>query len=83
MNAASIFGRTVPPMFTTQCGVVNLNILSAIVLAILLFSLAAVKTMGGILAFALIYGFFVGGGICKAAAYPCDGYSQCVSEKYS
>jgi hypothetical protein len=63
MNASSIAGRIIPALFVHKCGVVNLNIVMTICMTVLIYSLAVVKTTGGILAFAIIYGFFQGGGL--------------------
>jgi len=64
MNAASIAGRTVPALFVHRYGVVNLLIVITICMATMIYTLAAVKTGGGIVTFAVIYGFLEGGGRC-------------------
>jgi hypothetical protein len=62
MNGASIVGRIIPAAFVPICGNINLNIFCTICMATLIYSLVAVKTVGGVVAFAIIYGFFQGGG---------------------
>jgi len=69
MNAASIAGRTIPAIFVKRCGIVNLTIFVTIGMAALLYSLAAVKTTGGVIAFVILFGFFEGGGRCDAQSY--------------
>jgi len=61
MNAASVVGRIIPVLFVHRCGVVNLNIICTTAMAALIYSLAVVKTANGLLAFAIVYGFFEGG----------------------
>jgi MFS-type transporter involved in bile tolerance (Atg22 family) len=69
MNASSIAGRIIPALFVHKCGIVNLNIVMTICMTALIYSLAVVKTTGGIVAFAIIYGFFQGGGLSAAQSY--------------
>lgn len=63
MNAASIVGRTIPALFVSRCGIVNMIIFITICMAALIYSLAAVETARGIVAFAVIYGILEGGGM--------------------
>ncbi|GAM90205.1 hypothetical protein ANO11243_082460 [Dothideomycetidae sp. 11243] len=60
LNAASVFGRTVPNAISDYVGVLNIVGPGAIVCAILSFCLIAVKSTGGLVAVAVFYGFFSG-----------------------
>lgn len=68
MNAASIVGRTIPALFVSRCGIVNMIIFITICMAALIYSLAAVETARGIVAFAVIYGILEGGAITLTPA---------------
>lgn len=60
MNASSIFGRIVPNFFADKFGPLNVTFLFSFICAILGFSWIAVSNTGGLLVFALLYGFFSG-----------------------
>lgn len=61
LNVASIVGRILPGLLAKRLGVVNLVVVMAIGCAALMFALFAVKTVGGVVAFAIFFGFFSGG----------------------
>ena len=63
MNASSIAGRILPSLVTNQLGIINVTVFYITAMATLLFSLLGVKSAAGVMSFAVIYGFFVGG--CK------------------
>lgn len=60
LNAASIFGRVVPNFYADKTGPLNMVIPCALVAATLAFSWIAIKDAAGIIAFAILYGFFSG-----------------------
>ncbi|KLO08380.1 MFS general substrate transporter [Schizopora paradoxa] len=61
LNVASIVGRVLPGFLAKKVGIVNLVLVFAAGCAALLFSLFGVKTVGGVVAFAILFGFFSGG----------------------
>ncbi|KAG6901232.1 hypothetical protein C0995_014993 [Termitomyces sp. Mi166 len=63
MNAASIFGRIMATYYVPKVGVFNLHISFTLAMAVLIYVLGAIKTLGGFFVFAVLYGFFSGGGI--------------------
>ncbi|KAG6829972.1 hypothetical protein H0H92_002777 [Tricholoma furcatifolium] len=63
LNAASFFGRFIPPIFVPKLGVFNLIIIFTLCMSASLYSLGAIHTTGGFFVFAILYGFFSGGGI--------------------
>lgn len=62
MNAASIFGRTVPAFLAPRYGVYNMAIPFTACMGILMYSILGIVNAGGLVVFAIIYGFFSGGG---------------------
>lgn len=60
LNAASFFGRILPNVIGDQTGPANAMIPCVAVTAILSFSWIAIRSMGGIIAFCILYGFFSG-----------------------
>ncbi|KAI0067484.1 MFS general substrate transporter [Artomyces pyxidatus] len=60
LNAGSVFGRIVPNIIADKMGSINTLIPCAFACAILAFSWIAVESTGGLLAFAILYGFFSG-----------------------
>ncbi|KAF8990292.1 MFS general substrate transporter [Cyathus striatus] len=69
LNAASFPGRIVPNLFADRLGPINLFVPSAIICSGLLFSMYGISSVGSIVAFAIIYGFFSGAWIGLAS--PC------------
>jgi len=63
MNAASIFGRTVPNFLADRYGPLNIIIPSSIISANLVFAMLGATSVGGAVAFGLFYGFFSGGAV--------------------
>jgi MFS family permease len=61
INAASIFGRIIPNFIADHIGPFNVLIPSAAIAALLAFCWIAIDNIGGIIAFAIIYGFSSGG----------------------
>jgi MFS family permease len=66
MNAASVFGRTVPNFLADLYGPLNVMIVSSLLSAGLIFALFGATTVGGAIAFAICYGFFSGGVVSLA-----------------
>ncbi|KAH9949439.1 putative MFS monocarboxylate transporter [Amylocystis lapponica] len=60
INAASAFGRTLPSLFADKVGPVNMLIPCIAATAILAFCWIPVHDVGGLTAFAVLYGFFSG-----------------------
>ncbi|KJA21762.1 hypothetical protein HYPSUDRAFT_41606 [Hypholoma sublateritium FD-334 SS-4] len=61
MNAASVFGRTVPNFAADYFGPLNVLIPSGIISAGLIFGMFGATSVAGVTAFAVFYGFFSGG----------------------
>ncbi|OCT52108.1 monocarboxylate permease like proteinue, mch4 [Cladophialophora carrionii] len=61
INAASVFGRIIPNTIADMIGPLNVLFPCATIAAILALAWIGIKSLGGIIAFALIYGFFSGG----------------------
>ena len=74
LNAGSVVGRIAPGLIADQIGLLNTYAASTIGAAILAFAWIACRSIGGIIAFALIYGFFAG---CAAALQPAVLASLC------
>jgi hypothetical protein len=64
-NGASIFGRILPNLFADKVGLLNSLILMSFGTGVLVFSLFGVTNIGGVTVFAILYGFFSGGGPCS------------------
>jgi predicted MFS family arabinose efflux permease len=60
MNAASVFGRILPNMLADHIGTINTMAPCAVICAVLVFGWIGIHTLGGLIAFAILYGFFVG-----------------------
>lgn len=60
LNAGSIFGRLVPNAMADHFGALNMLIPCTLACAVLAFTWTAVDETGGIVAFAILYGFFSG-----------------------
>lgn len=63
LNAASAVGRVVPAFVAQKYGVFNVLVFFTVVIGVLICCLGVVKTSGGFVAFAIVFGFFSGGGI--------------------
>jgi len=61
LNAASLFGRTIPNFLADTYGVFNIIIPMSFVSGILIFAMFGAGSLGGMLVFAILYGFFSGG----------------------
>ncbi|OAP60615.1 hypothetical protein AYL99_05617 [Fonsecaea erecta] len=61
INAASIPGRIIPNTIADRVGPLNVLFPCATIAAVLALVWIAIKSLGGLLAFALVYGFFSGG----------------------
>jgi MFS family permease len=62
LNAASLFGRIIPRLLADKFGSLNTIIVFTVGAAILGYTLAAIHTLAGLVAFALVYGFLSGPG---------------------
>jgi len=60
LNAASVFGRTVPNALSDVTGPLNMITPGALVVGILVFCLLAVKNAAGLIVVTAFYGFFSG-----------------------
>ncbi|KAK3939735.1 major facilitator superfamily domain-containing protein [Diplogelasinospora grovesii] len=60
LNAASMFGRTLPNALSDKTGPINLLAPGAIICGILSFAMIGVKSLAGIVVVTLLYGFFSG-----------------------
>ncbi|KAG9103680.1 hypothetical protein FRC06_008931 [Ceratobasidium sp. 370] len=60
LNAASIFGRTIPNFVADKYGPFNLLIPCATISGVLIFAMFGVKSSGALVVFGLLYGFFSG-----------------------
>lgn len=60
LNAASVFGRTLPNALSDKTGPINLIIPGAFIVGILLFCMIAVTTEAAIIIVAIFFGFFSG-----------------------
>jgi len=60
LNSASILGRIVPNFVADKTGPFNIIVPCALVSGLLTLCLIPVRSVGGIIAFALLYGFFSG-----------------------
>lgn len=69
LNAASIFGRTVPSIFAPNLGVFNLLAFFTAGSGVVILCMAAIKDVAGVVVFAIFYGFFSGGGTYHPAIY--------------
>ncbi|KAI4738773.1 putative MFS monocarboxylate transporter [Aureobasidium sp. EXF-12298] len=60
LNAASVFGRTLPNALSDKTGSFNIILPGAAVCSILIFCMIAVDGLGSIVALAVLFGFFSG-----------------------
>jgi MFS family permease len=60
LNAASVFGRTVPSFIADTYGALNVLIPCALAAGALCLSWIAIKDVAGLIVFAILYGFFSG-----------------------
>ncbi|KAG8747617.1 hypothetical protein FRC10_000160 [Ceratobasidium sp. 414] len=60
LNAASIFGRTIPNFVADKYGPFNLLIPCATISGVLIFAMFGVKSSAALVVFGLLYGFFSG-----------------------
>ncbi|KAF8523759.1 MFS general substrate transporter, partial [Hysterangium stoloniferum] len=60
-NGASIFGRTIPNLFADRYGVLNAMIVVIFGTMVMVFTLFGIHDVGGVVVFAILYGFFSGG----------------------
>ncbi|TFK32266.1 MFS general substrate transporter [Crucibulum laeve] len=67
LNAASIFGRTIPPLYAPKLGVTNLNIASTFIMGIVGICMLFVSNTAGFIVFAIAYGFVSGSTISLTA----------------
>ncbi|GAB7322744.1 hypothetical protein MBLNU13_g05326t2 [Cladosporium sp. NU13] len=74
LNAGSVVGRIVPGFIADHLGLLNTYTISTVGAAILAFAWIACRSMSGIIAFAIFYGFFAG---CAAALQPAVLASLC------
>lgn len=61
LNAASIFGRIIPNFIADYVGPLNVLIPASFATGVLALGWIGIKNLGGIISFALLYGFFSGG----------------------
>lgn len=57
LNAGSFLGRLIPNWIAGHYGLINVQIIFGIISGVLAFALLAIKTTGGVIAFAVVYGF--------------------------
>jgi MFS family permease len=60
LNAASVFGRTLPNALSDKIGPFNVVIPGATICCVLIFCMIAVGGLGGIITLAILFGFFSG-----------------------
>lgn len=60
MNAGSIFGRIIPNIIADRVGAINVLLPFTFVTSVLAFAWMGIHNLGGIIAFAILYGFFSG-----------------------
>lgn len=60
LNAASVFGRTLPNWISDTTGPMNLLVPAAFICSILIFCMIAVKSLAGFIVQAILLGFFTG-----------------------
>ncbi|KZT09439.1 MFS general substrate transporter [Laetiporus sulphureus 93-53] len=61
LNAASIFGRTIPNLLADIFGIFNLGVPFAFISSALIFAMFGMKSNGAEIAFSILYGFWSGG----------------------
>ncbi|CAE6478640.1 unnamed protein product [Rhizoctonia solani] len=60
LNAASIFGRTIPNFIADKLGPLNLLIPCSAISGTLIFAMLGIKSSGALIIFSILYGFFSG-----------------------
>ncbi|KAG9091461.1 hypothetical protein FRC06_000557 [Ceratobasidium sp. 370] len=60
LNAASIFGRTIPNLLADKFGIFNVIIPCSAIVGVLVFAMFGVTSVGALIAFSILYGFFSG-----------------------
>ncbi|ETW75410.1 MFS monocarboxylate transporter [Heterobasidion irregulare TC 32-1] len=60
LNAASVFGRVIPSLIAQTTGVFNTIVVCTAICGILVFSMFGVTTVGAVIVFAILFGFFSG-----------------------
>ncbi|KAL0958740.1 hypothetical protein HGRIS_014066 [Hohenbuehelia grisea] len=67
MNAASVFGRTLPNFLADKYGPFNVMIPSTVISGGLVYAMFGASSQAGLVTFAIFYGFFSGG--CECFSY--------------
>lgn len=62
MNGASVVGRLIPGFFVQRFGVINLMVVNTFGIIALMFCFMVVKTVAGVVCFAIFFGLFSGSG---------------------
>ncbi|KAG8762277.1 hypothetical protein FRC11_010136 [Ceratobasidium sp. 423] len=60
LNAASIFGRTIPNFIADKLGAFNLLTFCSAISGVLIFAMFGIKSAGALIVFSILYGFFSG-----------------------
>ncbi|KAG8764458.1 hypothetical protein FRC12_008096 [Ceratobasidium sp. 428] len=60
LNAASIFGRTIPNLLADKFGIFNVIIPCSAIVGVLVFAMLGVTSVGALIVFSILYGFFSG-----------------------
>lgn len=63
LNAASIFGRTIPNMIADRVGAFNVFAPVCLIAGALVFAMFGVTSVGAVIVFSILYGFFSGAAI--------------------
>ena len=69
LNASALPGRVIPSILADRFGVLNVGIPCVLFSAVLIFVLTAVKTVGGMIVFAILYGFMSGAGMFHVSCF--------------
>ncbi|THU77698.1 MFS general substrate transporter [Dendrothele bispora CBS 962.96] len=67
LNGAALFGRTVPNIFADRYGTLNVFMGCSIITGVVIISMLGATSSGGVITFAILYGFFSGGAISLTA----------------
>ncbi|KIK66902.1 hypothetical protein GYMLUDRAFT_157215 [Collybiopsis luxurians FD-317 M1] len=67
LNVAALFGWTVPNIFADRYGALNVFMGCSIITGAVILSMLRATSSGGVIAFAILYGFFSGGTISLTA----------------
>ncbi|KAF5376598.1 hypothetical protein D9757_009593 [Collybiopsis confluens] len=79
LNAAGFFGRVVPVFISDMYGPFNVMIPVTLIAGCLIFAFLGATSVGGMLAFTIIYGFF-SGGVLALAPPTAASFSRDISE---